>query len=600
MTETRRIAALVKQVPKFDRMTLGPDGRLQRDGIELEMNPYCRRAVAQAVEIARAGGGAAETVVLTMGPPSAADCLLEAIACGADRGVLLTDRSLAGSDTLVTARALARLVAAQGPIPLVLVGKNSVDADTGQVGPELARLLGYSFAGPAKELSVDLDAGRFEACCETDAGLRRVRGELPAVVSCAERLCAPAKADPEARGTVDAGLVETVDASVLGPGVWGAEGSPTRVGGTRVVEVNRRREILAGDLTDQVRRVARAIEAAHVRGEPHVSGFARAVTQAPHIHPVTSPTVSGRAVWAVVEGDQPRLCQELAQEASRLAAATGGAACVVSLGRPPGLLPATVRRVVHLDAAPGASDHDFADAMIPRVAAERPWAVLFPSTARGRAVASEVAAALDLGLTGDAVELDIDGDELVAWKPAFGGQLLASIMSCSDVQMTTVRPGVLACDTGGLGPAAHVEVVSVPVGGRVVVLEEEVQDDIELLATALVVIGVGVGVDPGDYGLLEPLRKLLDAELAATRKVTDNGWMPRSRQVGITGRSVAPHVYMSIGASGKYNHTCGLRAADLVIAVNTDASAPVFEHADYGIVADWHDVVPLLEAELRG
>src|SRR4051794_18699345 len=104
-TRPLRIAALVKQIPMFEEMRLGPDGRLQREGLPLEMSAYDRRAVAQGVALARASGGTA--TILTLGPPSAEDCLREAIAFGADDGILISDPAFAGSDTLATARALA-------------------------------------------------------------------------------------------------------------------------------------------------------------------------------------------------------------------------------------------------------------------------------------------------------------------------------------------------------------------------------------------------------------------------------------------------------------------------------------------------------------
>src|SRR6478736_5217703 len=152
---TLRIAALVKQIPAFEAMTLGADGRLVRDGLELEMSAYCRRAVAQAVACAAEHGGT--VTVITLGPPSAEDTLREAIAWATDRmvectGVHVTDPAFAGSDTLATARALASVVDHLGGFDLVLAGRNSVDADTGQVGPELAELLGLPFVTGARHL----------------------------------------------------------------------------------------------------------------------------------------------------------------------------------------------------------------------------------------------------------------------------------------------------------------------------------------------------------------------------------------------------------------------------------------------------------------
>ena len=131
-----RIAVVIKQVPRIESLVLEASGRLRRSDVPLEMNAYCRRAVAKGVELARATNG--RCMVATLGPPSADDVLREALAWGADSGVLLTDPCFAGSDTLATARALAALLEREGPFDLVLVGRSSIDAETGQVGPELA------------------------------------------------------------------------------------------------------------------------------------------------------------------------------------------------------------------------------------------------------------------------------------------------------------------------------------------------------------------------------------------------------------------------------------------------------------------------------
>jgi electron transfer flavoprotein alpha subunit len=124
-------------------------------------------------------------------------------------------------------------------------------------------------------------------------------------------------------------------------------------------------------------------------------------------------------------------------------------------------------------------------------------------------------------------------------------------------------------------------------------------DDVEVLARAEVVVGVGTGVQPDEYSSLSTIAAILGAELAATRKVTDRGWAPRARQVGVTGRSIAPRLYVAFAMSGKFNHMVGVRAAGTVLAVNADPGAPVFSHADVGIVGDWHEVLPMLEAALR-
>ena len=138
-----RIASLAKQVPLAESFRL-EKGRLVRHGVDLEMNAYCRRAVAEGVALAQTTGGTC--TVVTLGPPSAEDVLREGVAWGATSGLHVSDPAFAGSDTLATARALAAALRVAGPFDLVLLGRNSIDGETGQVGPEVAALLDLPFA----------------------------------------------------------------------------------------------------------------------------------------------------------------------------------------------------------------------------------------------------------------------------------------------------------------------------------------------------------------------------------------------------------------------------------------------------------------------
>ena len=587
-----RIAVLVKQIPKFEEMELGADGRLRRDGIELELNPYCRRAVSQGVELASAHVGSRVTVI-TLGPPAAEDALREAIAWGTARavdidGVLVTDPAFAGSDTLATARALAAALDDEGPFDLVLAGRNSVDADTGQVGPEIAELCDLPFLSGVRHLSIDDTL--VSARCEHDDGWLQAEVHLPAIVSCAERLIEPAKVDPPERASVPADRIRRLSASDLGPGPWGQAASPTSVGSVKVMAVTRARHRKPeAPLAEQAREAVRLL---HERG-----AFQPAADQAAATDTVAPARPDQPCTIVVAEPDRPHDTRELVGAAAALT----GNVLVVTRETPD----ATQLRswgadsVVHLDG--DNVEEDVARAVAQRALQVQPWAILTGSTAWGREVASRVAALLGAGLTGDAVELERVDDRLVAWKPAFGGQLVAAIHCASPVQMATVRAGVLptlsARETED-GPATP-ETISLTSRGRVRVLARTRDDDLDVLAEAHTVIGVGMGVPPDAYDDLEPLRTLLGAQLGATRKVTDQGWLPRSRQIGITGRSIAPRLFVSIGASGKFNHTVGLRAAGTVLAINADPLAPIFDAADAGIVGDWRTVVPLLVEQLR-
>jgi electron transfer flavoprotein alpha subunit len=216
-------------------------------------------------------------------------------------------------------------------------------------------------------------------------------------------------------------------------------------------------------------------------------------------------------------------------------------------------------------------------------------------------VAGQVAARQGWGLTGDAIGLEVGADRrLLAWKPAFGGRLVAPIESDSPVQMVTVRPGVLRSRRHRVAGDPPVTRLANVGPGRIAIVANERDDAAALdLLEADRVIGVGTGVEPHEYHLLEPLRRALGgAPVAATRRVTDRGWLPHSRQVGITGHSIAPRLYVAIGLSGRFNHMVGVRKASAVLAIDADAGALVFDQCDVGIVGDWHAVLPELVAAL--
>ncbi len=222
----------------------------------------------------------------------------------------------------------------------------------------------------------------------------------------------------------------------------------------------------------------------------------------------------------------------------------------------------------------------------------RPACILALSTSWGREVASRLAARTHSGLPGDAIDMEVQDGRLIGWKPAFGGRLVAAIRSTSPIQIATVRPGVLP----KLNPRCHqvptIENHFIEPVMRIRVASWQKNDHLDDLTAASRVVGVGHAIPPERYAALSPLLQLLRAELATTRKVTDQGWLPHARQVGITGLSLSCNLYITLAVSGHIYHTCGIQAAGTVLAVNTDPDAVIFDHADIGIVADWADCVP--------
>ena len=587
------IAVLVKQIPAFEEMTLGDDGRLVRSSVALEMSAFCRRAVSEAVAIAKEHPGSV-TTVFTLGPPSARDVLREAIAWGIDYGVHICDPQLAGSDTVATTKALAVAVAEHGPFDLLLVGRNSLDSETGHVGPGVAERLGWGFLPSVKRLSIE--GTRADAVCEEDDGESDRSGDLPLVVATAERLIEPCKVDRTGWRNDDAADIATIGIESLGHGPWGAAASPTTVGEVRVHHQHRDRQILSGDLTDVADETVALLErrgALDSDGEDH--------------HEVEEvgefPPTSSRRIGVLVESGRNAVARELLGEANALGRKIGATVIAVTSGPfDEELLAAWGADGVEAVEGFNLGERDVALAVCSLVQEHVYWAILAPSTAWLGGLWPD-SARIGAGLTGDALEFGVeevsDSPLLVAWKSALGGQVLVAIRSSIQPQMATVRPGALNLRRPRPARPITVHTTHIDAIGGVDVRSIRRNDDVEELERATRIIGVGSGVDPAEYGAIESLAEVLGASIAATRRVTDNGWLPHARQIGITGRSLRPNLYVAIGVSGKFNHTVGVRAARTIVAVNSDPNAPIFGSCDVGIVGDWREVLPHLDFALR-
>jgi electron transfer flavoprotein alpha subunit len=277
-----------------------------------------------------------------------------------------------------------------------------------------------------------------------------------------------------------------------------------------------------------------------------------------------------------------------ADEALAAACAAAGADAVLALEHP---------------ALAAYSNEGWSAAVASAIEARRPAVVLFSSTERGRDFAPRVAARLGLGLTGDAIALEIDGEgRLVAIKPAFGGHVVAPVLSRTVPAMATVRPGVLPGHAHLPSRRARIEALPIEAmpALRAHVRPEPAKDQPAGLAGARVVVGVGMGIgDPANLALCEALVRAVSGALAATRRVTDKGWLPRSIQVGLTGKVIAPDVYIAVGIRGVPNHTVGMARSGTVVAINKDPKAPIFQLASFGAAVDAIELLPALCDALR-
>lgn len=241
------------------------------------------------------------------------------------------------------------------------------------------------------------------------------------------------------------------------------------------------------------------------------------------------------------------------------------------------------------------------------VDAKKPDIVLYGATAIGRDLAPRVSARVHTGLTADCTKLEIDPEtkDLRMTRPAFGGNIMATIL-CSDhrPQMATVRPGVMQRAEKNAGVAADVErfqATGLAEAVKVEILEVikktagkmDIQD-----AKVLVSGGRGMG-GPENFKLLEELAAAFGGTVSSSRACVDSGWVEKDRQVGQTGKTVRPNLYIACGISGAIQHLAGMEESDIIIAINKDPGAPIFEVADYGVVGDALKIVPLLTQEVK-
>jgi electron transfer flavoprotein alpha subunit len=616
-----RIICPIKQVPVVEHLSFdGTTRTLRRTDVPLEINPFDRRAFTSALALRAAHGGS--VTALTMGPPQARHALGQCLGLGLDAAVHLCGPEFAGSDTWATAVALAAACRKIG-FDLIMCGKYTVDAETGQVGPELAELLGIPHVSGVTAVEVDAARRTLRATRETDYGHEEVSVSLPALVTAAERLIKPLKppkdevavaalAQAEADGRVQSWSAADLD---LAPDQVGLRGSLTTVTGLREMIIPRTpRLIEAADPEAAAQALLAALrarglfapEAAPAQAQSEVSP-APATKQAP--------TPPGADVWVVAEttpgGGLRRVTGELLGEARRLAAVLGGQAVALLLGQDvgdlvPALAAAGAERVLVADDprlaryTPDVWTNVLAGALA--AAPVPPAVVLAPATAIGRDYAPRLAARRALGLTGDCVGFDVDAEgRLVHLKPAFDGHIVAEILARTTPQVATVRPGLLPPWAGPVVAEIIPEPLTVPttppfwteVGpeSREAGTAGIELDDAEIVVCA----GTGIG-GPEHLGAIGALAAALGAALdlraavGVTRKLVDLGWAPRQLQVGLTGRAVAPRLYVAVGLRGNWNHVVGIARSGTIVAINNDPAADIFRAADIGVVGDWQAV----------
>lgn len=238
--------------------------------------------------------------------------------------------------------------------------------------------------------------------------------------------------------------------------------------------------------------------------------------------------------------------------------------------------------------------------------AKKPNIIFIGATFIGRDLGPRVAARLETGLTADCTSLDVDVEsgDLLATRPAFGGNLMATIV-CPDhrPQMATVRPGVFEKLPLGENDATveniEIKFNSNDIRTKIVKIIKEHKDIVDISeANVLVAGGRGIGSEE-NFKMLKELAKVMNGSIAASRAAVEKGWVDKDYQVGQTGKTVRPNIYVACGISGAIQHAAGMQDSDMIIAINKDANAPIMKIADYAIVGDVNKVVPEFIAQLK-
>jgi len=321
-----------------------------------------------------------------------------------------------------------------------------------------------------------------------------------------------------------------------------------------------------------------------------------------------------RGVWVYAEwreGVLHRVGSELLGAGRKLADKRGVELSAVVLGhRLDGvaeqLLPYGADRVLLVDRPELAhfTDEAYSGALRELVRRERPEILLAGATAIGRSFIPRVAAGLGTGLTADCTELDISAEGLLLQtRPAFGGNVMATIV-CPHrrPQMATVRPKVMKPTVDPRG--GRIEPVELPpecLQSRVEVLEVIPERDATArLTEADVIVSGGRGLKKAEnFALLEQLAQLMNGAVGASRGAVEEGWIDPSHQVGQTGRTVAPTLYLAVGLSGAIQHVVGMQGSQIIVAVNKDPNAPIFDVASYGVRADLFEFIPAFIRKLK-
>ncbi|GHT02686.1 electron transfer flavoprotein subunit alpha [Bacteroidia bacterium] len=629
------IISLIKQVPLPSEMRMGEDGAMDRTKAKSIINIDCQFGLGAGLQLKRQHPEA-RMVVVSMGPPPFENALKTALSMGYDEAYLLSDRKLGGSDTYATGLAISALLHnlgfskdAKEPF-IVLAGRQSSDGDTAHVPSQVAECLGVPQATFVERIEPNAD-GTITARRIIEGGYQMLQLPVPCVVSFTPTGIRPRKASLvgaiKARHTaIEVKSVDDVKMSPEQQALIGVNGSPTKVANVENIESDRPPIVMAvgqnetqlvDSLIENLKKGGNALikKEAKEKRETDISEFTIVDQRGDN---------KGIFTWAeVVKGDIARPSLELLTPARHLADRLGNDTKITTILIGKNVKSLAKKLFEHGSDEVVVVENDkleeylilpFASIITQIIKERKPEIALFAATTAGRELAPRVGMRTGSGVTADCTALEI-GDYidkknnqvirpiLHSRRPTFGESKLATILGFVYPQISTARAGTFAVPTVQAGREGVLSSFAPKLDDddfKTKILETVLgESGLQSLFDADVIVAGGRGTVGDGLELVKKLAQALrdkgiKAEWACSRVVVDDGFAEYARQIGQTGKTVRPKIYIAIGISGAIQHISGIKESGKIVAINNNPKAPIFHNADFGILGNYEDIVPEL------
>jgi len=629
------IISLIKQVPLPSEMRMGEDGTMDRTKAKSIINIDCQFGLEAGLQLKKHYPNA-RMIVVSMGPSSFEQALKTAMSMGYDEAYLLSDRKLGGSDTFATGLAVSTLLKYLGYTkdseePFVVVaGRQSSDGDTAHVPSQVAECMGIPQATFVERITPNAD-NTITARRIIEGGYQMLQLPIPCVVSFTPTGIKPRKASLV--GAIKARnsniIIKTVD-DVQMPqeqqDLIGVNGSPTKVANVENIESDRPPVVMATG-TNEVQLVDSLIDNLKKGGNILVKKEAKEKRETDITDFETvdiRENYKGILTWAeVVKGDIARPSLELLTPARHLAEQLGNDTKITTV-----LIGKNVKNLAQKLIEHGADEVIVVEnerleeylilpfsSIITQIIGERkPEIALFAATTAGRELAPRIGMRTGSGVTADCTALEIGNyidrknkqiiyPILHSRRPTFGESKLATILGFVFPQISTARAGTFAVPDRQDGRKGKITdfIPEIKDSYFVTKILETVRGEggLQSLFEADIIVSGGRGTVGDELKLVQNLAQALKdkgikAEWACSRAVVDNGFAEYARQVGQTGKTVRPKVYVAVGISGAIQHIAGIKEAGKIIAIDHNPKANIFRYADFGICGEYQDIVPEL------